>query len=75
MIHDYEEAVELLNWGLENRVMASTLMNITSSRSHTILTVNVKQVCFSLSLSLSLSLCVCVCVNVGVFVRIYIYIL
>ncbi len=39
---DFEEAVELLNWGLENRRMGKTAMNATSSRSHTVLTVNVR---------------------------------
>lgn len=33
----------LLNLGLENRAMAPTLMNTTSSRSHTILTLNIDQ--------------------------------
>lgn len=40
-VRDFEEAVELLNWGLENRRMGRTAMNFTSSRSHTVLTVNV----------------------------------
>ncbi|GMH75444.1 hypothetical protein TL16_g06766 [Triparma laevis f. inornata] len=34
-------AQSLINMGLENRAMAPTLMNITSSRSHTVLTVKV----------------------------------
>ena len=33
----------LLNLGLENRAMAPTYMNETSSRSHTILTLNIEQ--------------------------------
>ncbi|GMH65122.1 hypothetical protein TrST_g3437 [Triparma strigata] len=37
----YMEAQSLINMGLENRAMAPTLMNITSSRSHTVLTVKV----------------------------------
>ena len=53
VVRNYEEAVELLNWGLENRVMASTLMNITSSRSHTVLTVYVQQVIIALFLFLN----------------------
>ncbi len=40
-MRDFEEAVELLNWGLENRRMGRTAMNFTSSRSHTVLTVKV----------------------------------
>lgn len=36
------QAVELLNWGLENRAMGVTAMNTTSSRSHTVLTINVR---------------------------------
>jgi hypothetical protein len=39
----YEEAEALINLGLENRAMAPTLMNTTSSRSHTVLTINVEQ--------------------------------
>jgi kinesin family protein 3/17 len=42
-VRSYADAVELLNWGLDNRVMASTLMNVTSSRSHVVLTVTVSQ--------------------------------
>jgi hypothetical protein len=42
-VKDFEEAVELLNWGLENRRMGRTAMNFTSSRSHTVLTVNIEQ--------------------------------
>jgi hypothetical protein len=38
-----EDAVELINNGLENRVMAPTLMNATSSRSHTAITVTLKR--------------------------------
>ena len=37
----YSEAESLINLGLENRAMAPTLMNTTSSRSHTVLTVKV----------------------------------
>lgn len=33
----------LVNLGLENRAIAPTLMNTTSSRSHTILTINIEQ--------------------------------
>ena len=36
------QAVELLNWGLENRAMGVTAMNTTSSRSHTVLTITVR---------------------------------
>jgi hypothetical protein len=39
----YEEAEALINLGLENRAMAPTLMNTTSSRSHTVLTINIEQ--------------------------------
>jgi hypothetical protein len=40
-IESYAEAEALINLGLENRAMAPTLMNSTSSRSHTVLTVKV----------------------------------
>ncbi len=40
-MRDFQEACELLNWGLENRRMGRTAMNFTSSRSHTVLTVKV----------------------------------
>lgn len=43
MVRSYEEAEALLNLGLENRAIAPTLMNVTSSRSHTVLTINVEQ--------------------------------
>eukprot|EP01135_Chromosphaera_perkinsii_P000372 Nk52_evm19s78 gene=Nk52_evmTU19s78 len=43
LVNSYEEAVDVVNAGLENRVMATTLMNATSSRSHTILTVTITQ--------------------------------
>lgn len=43
VVRNFEEAVELLNWGLENRVMGCTKMNATSSRSHTVLTVSVRR--------------------------------
>ena len=33
----------LINLGLENRAIAPTLMNATSSRSHTVLTINIVQ--------------------------------
>lgn len=33
----------LINLGLENRAIAPTLMNSTSSRSHTVLTINIEQ--------------------------------
>lgn len=39
----YEEAEALINLGLENRAIAPTLMNATSSRSHTVLTINIEQ--------------------------------
>jgi hypothetical protein len=37
------QAEALVNLGLQNRAMAPTLMNTTSSRSHTILTVKIEQ--------------------------------
>ena len=37
------KAEALVNFGLENRAMAPTLMNTTSSRSHTVLTVHIEQ--------------------------------
>ena len=39
VVRAYDEAKALLNLGLENRALAPTLMNSTSSRSHTVLTV------------------------------------
>lgn len=42
-VRSFEEALELLNWGLSHRVMGSTQMNETSSRSHTLLTVRVER--------------------------------
>ena len=42
-VRNYGEAEALLNLGLESRAIASTLMNVTSSRSHTILTLNLQQ--------------------------------
>lgn len=43
VVRSYEEAEALLNLGLENRAIASTLMNSTSSRSHTVITVIIEQ--------------------------------
>lgn len=43
IVRSYHEAEALLNLGLENRAIAPTLMNSTSSRSHTILTLNIEQ--------------------------------
>ena len=43
VVRSYEEAEALLNLGLENRAIASTLMNTTSSRSHTVITVIIEQ--------------------------------
>jgi hypothetical protein len=43
VVRSYEEAEALLNLGLENRAIAPTLMNSTSSRSHTVLTMNIEQ--------------------------------
>ena len=43
IVCSYHEAEALLNLGLENRAIAPTLMNSTSSRSHTILTINIEQ--------------------------------
>jgi hypothetical protein len=43
VVRSYNEAEALLNLGLENRALAPTLMNTTSSRSHTVLTVVVEQ--------------------------------
>lgn len=42
-IRNYGEAEALLNVGLEYRAIAPTLMNSTSSRSHTVLTLYVEQ--------------------------------
>lgn len=42
-VRSYSEAEILLNLGLENRATASTLMNATSSRSHTVLTISIEQ--------------------------------
>ena len=43
-VHNFQEAVDVINLGLQNRVMAPTMMNETSSRSHTVLTVRLAQV-------------------------------
>lgn len=43
VVRNYSEAEALLNLGLENRAIAPTLMNATSSRSHTVLTLNIEQ--------------------------------
>ncbi len=43
IVHDYSEAEALVNLGLENRAIAPTLMNATSSRSHTVLTLSLEQ--------------------------------
>ena len=43
IVCNYHEAEALLNLGLENRAIAPTLMNSTSSRSHTMLTINIEQ--------------------------------
>ena len=42
-MRNYREAEALINLGLENRAIAPTLMNSTSSRSHTVLTINIEQ--------------------------------
>jgi len=42
-LSSFGDAVEFVNYGLENRAMAPTLMNTTSSRSHTILTLEIHQ--------------------------------
>lgn len=41
-VNSFQEAVQLLNYGLENRVLGATRMNATSSRSHTMLLVKVE---------------------------------
>lgn len=43
-VENIDEALELLTWGLKNRIIKSTMMNSQSSRSHTILSVNLTQV-------------------------------
>mmetsp|Transcript_384 Transcript_384/g.449 ORF Transcript_384/g.449 Transcript_384/m.449 type:complete len:794 (+) Transcript_384:369-2750(+) len=43
-VKSFKEAMTLLNLGLENRNMACTTMNTSSSRSHTVLTVHVDTV-------------------------------
>ena len=42
-VNSYAEASSLVNLGLSNRIMAPTLMNTTSSRSHTVLTLTITQ--------------------------------
>lgn len=42
-IQSFREAEALINCGLRNRALAPTLMNTTSSRSHTVLTINIEQ--------------------------------
>jgi hypothetical protein len=41
-VNSFPDALALLNWGLENRVLGATRMNATSSRSHTLLSVRVE---------------------------------
>ena len=61
-IHTYIEA--LINLGLENRAIAPTLMNSTSSRSHTVLTIYIEQrLPANLSTSRYMPLYVCMYVN------------
>lgn len=43
LVQNYREAEALINMGLENRAIAPTLMNSTSSRSHTVLTLQIEQ--------------------------------
>lgn len=43
IVRNYAEAEALINLGLENRAIAPTLMNATSSRSHTVLTLTIEQ--------------------------------
>lgn len=43
IVRNYSEAEALVNLGLENRAIAPTLMNATSSRSHTVLTLCLDQ--------------------------------
>ena len=43
VVRSYEEAEAQVNFGLENRAIAPTLMNATSSRSHTVLTLVIEQ--------------------------------
>ena len=43
IVQNIGETVELINYGLRNRVMAPTLMNTTSSRSHTLLTLEIEK--------------------------------
>ena len=42
VVESVQETIELINFGLRNRVMAPTLMNTTSSRSHTVLTLEIE---------------------------------
>ncbi len=42
-VRSYGEAEALINLGLENRAIAPTLMNATSSRSHIVLTITIEQ--------------------------------
>lgn len=42
-VNSFEEAVTLINLGLNNRALAPTLMNMTSSRSHLVLTIKLEQ--------------------------------
>jgi hypothetical protein len=43
VVRDFHESEALINLGLENRAIAPTLMNATSSRSHTVLTIYIEQ--------------------------------
>lgn len=43
VVRSYHDAEGLINIGLQNRAIASTVMNATSSRSHTILTLSIEK--------------------------------
>ncbi len=43
VVRSYNDAEGLINVGLQNRAIASTVMNSTSSRSHTILTLSIEK--------------------------------
>lgn len=43
VVRSYDDAEGLINLGLQNRAIASTVMNATSSRSHTILTLSIEK--------------------------------
>ena len=43
-VNNYDEVMNLFHFGLKNKVVGSHKMNMTSSRSHTILTLTLESI-------------------------------